>query len=144
MTARATKALSREVFDLLYDLFGQLKPHFEEAAATVALSPPAARALRLLDTPMPMRDLAIALTCDASYVTAIIDHLETDGLVERQVSATDRRVKEIRITRPGREVRRKLEARLFDRMPGAHGMTDDELAELRDGLSRMVLATRQG
>jgi MarR family transcriptional regulator, organic hydroperoxide resistance regulator len=138
----AAQTLSQEIFDLLYDLFGYFKPHLATAAAAVALGPQDAKALRLLDEPMSMRDLAAALTCDASYVTGIVDNLEKDGLVERQVSASDRRVKQIQITDSGRKVCRQLESRLFDDMPGARGMTEEELMALRDGLLRMLQVIR--
>jgi DNA-binding MarR family transcriptional regulator len=123
---------------MLYALFGYFKPHLAAAAAAVQLGTQDAKALRLLAEPISMRDLATGLACDASYVTGIVDNLEKDGLVERQVSANDRRVKQIKITDAGRAVQRELESLLFDDMPGARGMTEEELMALRDGLLRML------
>ena len=66
------------------------------------ITPPHGHALSLLQSgPRRMRDLADHMTCDASYITAIIDRLEEAGLVERQALPTDRRVKEIALTAAG-------------------------------------------
>ena len=48
-----------------------------------------------------MRDLARAMNCDASYVTAMIDDLEHAGYAERCPSPTDRRIKIIALTGAG-------------------------------------------
>ena len=65
------------------------------------------------------------MTCDASYITAIVDRLEKVGLAERRVSATDRRVKEIALTELGRTVAEEIRATMtsppaaFDRLSRA-------------------------
>jgi DNA-binding MarR family transcriptional regulator len=64
--------------------------------------------------PVPMRGLADMLVCDASNVTGIIDRLESRGLVRRETSPQDRRVKVVVATDEGREallaVREDMEA----------------------------------
>jgi MarR family transcriptional regulator, organic hydroperoxide resistance regulator len=48
--------------------------------------------------------------CDASYATALADRLEERGLVERRVSATDRRVRELVPTAEGLAAQKRLRA----------------------------------
>lgn len=75
-------------------MFGLLTQH--------GLTPPHAHAIHVLQHgPTRMRDLAEQMTCDASYITAIVDKLEERGLAERRPGATDRRVKEIALTPAG-------------------------------------------
>ena len=60
-------------------------------------SPTRARAKLLLrldaDSPPPIRDVATLMGCDASYVTALVDALESPGFAERRAAPSDRRVK---------------------------------------------------
>ena len=51
---------------------------WSEVAAKLRVSQAGLRALLAIDPdePRPMRDLAEALNCDASYVTAMVDDLE--------------------------------------------------------------------
>jgi MarR family transcriptional regulator, organic hydroperoxide resistance regulator len=48
-----------------------------------------------------MRELATAMNCDPSYITAMIDDLERAGLAVRQASPADRRVKTVVLTPRG-------------------------------------------
>lgn len=69
------------------------------------LTPPHGFALTLLhEGPMRMSDMAARMTCDASYITSVVDRLEQTGLAERRTSPTDRRVKEIALTPAGERV----------------------------------------
>ncbi len=90
------------------------------------LTPPHGHALSVLaSSPCRMREMADHMTCDASYITAIVDRLEKVGLAERRVSATDRRVKEIALTELGRTVAEEIRATMtsppaaFDRLSRA-------------------------
>src|SRR5207253_7076927 len=78
--------------------------------AELGLSFSQAHALRLLDPdePMPMSALAERLFCDASNVTGIADRLEARGLVRRQSSEGDRRVKALTITPAGTKLRKQV------------------------------------
>lgn len=69
------------------------------------LTPPHGFALTMLhEGPMRMRDMADRMTCDASYITSVVDRLEETGLAERRTSPSDRRVKEIALTPTGERV----------------------------------------
>jgi DNA-binding MarR family transcriptional regulator len=59
-----------------------------------------------------MGEVAGALSCDASNVTGLVDRLEARGLVARQPSPADRRVKVLTLTAAGRRVRAVLIERL--------------------------------
>ena len=52
-----------------------------------------------------MGSLAEALACDASNVTGLVDRLESRGLIRRQPSAGDRRVKVLELTPAGARLR---------------------------------------
>src|SRR5262245_19469323 len=63
------------------------------------LTPMHGHAVRILDPdkPIAMSKLAAELVCDASYVTGIIDKLESRGLIVRQGAEGDRRIKMLAI-----------------------------------------------
>jgi DNA-binding MarR family transcriptional regulator len=52
-----------------------------------------------------MGQLAETLACDASNVTGLVDRLESKGLLRRQPSATDRRLKVLDLTPAGARLR---------------------------------------
>jgi DNA-binding MarR family transcriptional regulator len=58
--------------------------------------------------PLPMSRLADTLSCDASNVTGLVDRLESQGLVQRQPSPRDRRVKVLLLTPTGLRLRAQL------------------------------------
>jgi DNA-binding MarR family transcriptional regulator len=84
-----------------------------------------------------MRELARRLGCDNSYVTALIDTLESHGLVVRRPHPTDRRVKVIVLTARGRELASR--AQLADTTPPVafSNLSEDEIATLRDLLRKL-------
>lgn len=85
------------------EVFGEL--------AALDLTPPHGHALMSLrQGPIRMRDLADAMACDASYVTAVADRLEELGLAARRNDAEDRRVRELVLTPKGARVARRLDA----------------------------------
>jgi DNA-binding MarR family transcriptional regulator len=99
------------------EFFGLLRRH--------DLTPPHGHALQVLHGgPLRMRDMADAVACDASYITAIVDRLERASLVERRPCADDRRAKEIVLTTAGRRLAREL-SDLFDAAPAALQRLDD-------------------
>jgi DNA-binding MarR family transcriptional regulator len=93
---------------------------------------------RLLDGPLPQRELGSALVIDAPYTTVIVDDLEKRGLVQRQVNPADRRSKLVRITTAGRAVARTAE-KIQSTPPAAlAALTGAELATLERTLRRLV------
>src|SRR5215470_20277976 len=107
-TAR-TDPLTFEVVQLIGDIVARYHEEYEQAAAKHSLTGAQARVLGLLSLdPMPMRGIARKLKCEPSNVTGIVDRLESRGLVERQPSPGDRRVKVAAPTAEGRRVARSL------------------------------------
>jgi DNA-binding MarR family transcriptional regulator len=112
------------------------KPRFPAIAAEVDLHPGQAICLRLLDEPRPMGELATTMSCDNSNITGIVDRLEEKGRVERRPADYDRRVKLIAATAEGSRVRDKLNKRLAEPPDPLAALSDKDLRQLREILSR--------
>jgi DNA-binding MarR family transcriptional regulator len=134
----ATKATkdetARDAWKLLVGLV--YPPRFLEIARKLGLTPPGLGALKLLDQPRTMSEIAGFLHCDPSNVTGIVDGLEEKGLAERGPSERDRRVKLIALTAEGRRLRTRL-TREIERPPEwLEGLSDADQRALRDLLRR--------
>jgi MarR family transcriptional regulator, organic hydroperoxide resistance regulator len=128
-----------EVWVLLRTLFTQHRRRFLRAASELDLHPAQAGTLVQLESPLPMRQLADLLGCDNSNVTGLVDRLEARGLVARQASDEDRRVKHIVLTAAGRRLRARLIDRVGRPAAGLDRLDPSEQIQLRD-LLRKVLA----
>jgi DNA-binding MarR family transcriptional regulator len=102
----AASSTAGEAWDLLAALV--YPPPFLAIAQELGLRPATFGALRILDQPRTMSEIAAFLRCDNSNVTGIVDGLETRGLAERTASPGDRRVKLIALTGEGRRLRARL------------------------------------
>ena len=124
----------------MFELIHLSKRRFMAIASEFELSPPQVMALRQLDPdePKPMSELALALRCDNSNVTGIVDRLEDRGLVERRAAAHDRRVKMLSITARGAEVRAALAARLDEPPEALAGLSPEDQRALRDIMRRAL------
>src|SRR6185436_9606212 len=111
---KSTKSKACEAWQLLVKLFFNQRADLPALAWEFELSPAQCHVLHLIepDQPLPMGRLAEALACDASNVTGLVDRLESRGLVRRQPSSEDRRVKVLVLTATGA----RLRALLVDRM----------------------------
>ncbi|MFC5198992.1 MarR family winged helix-turn-helix transcriptional regulator [Streptomyces kaempferi] len=129
------------LLDTLWASMVSLYADLTTAAAAHGLTYSQAKALNVLrQGPAPMRSLADTLRCDASNITGIIDRLEARGLVHREASPTDRRVKNVILSEEGAAV----VARVRDGMHATHqalgALSDDERATLDSLLSRLFRA----
>lgn len=113
---------TEEMVDLLFSLAERVRTYAEAVAAEFDLSPSQAAALLRLEKPIPMNELATALTCDRSNVTGIIDRLERRDLVQRQPDSADRRVKRLVLTQAGDRLRSRLHKRLYSDLPNVSGL----------------------
>jgi DNA-binding MarR family transcriptional regulator len=105
-------------------LFAATRDRMFAALGRHGLTPPHGFALTMLHKgPLRMRDMADAMTCDASYITAIVDRLEAEGLAQRRPSVTDRRVKEIALTAAGERVARELHRALSTPPPAVERLS---------------------
>ena len=102
-----TRDRGEQVWALLFELLMDVQSRLPAVAATVDLSPVQCQVLRLLEPrrPLPMGRLAETLGCNASNVTGIVDRLEARGLIRRQPSGHDRRVRAVVLTSDGVRVR---------------------------------------
>src|SRR6266542_4968938 len=96
---------------MFIDITDKAKADFAEIVATLGLPVHLARAVLMLTTPAPMRDLAERLACDRSYITNLADQLEERGLVTR-IPGEDRRVKLLQLTPAGVALRDRKSTRL--------------------------------
>jgi DNA-binding MarR family transcriptional regulator len=103
-------------WQLLMKFFFAQRGHLTSRGAEFELSPVQCHVLHLIEPgrPVPMSRLADTLSCDASNVTGLIDRLESRGLVRRQPSTEDRRVRVLHLTPTGA----RLRAQLLRRMAG--------------------------
>jgi DNA-binding MarR family transcriptional regulator len=127
-----------ELVGLLFRLTGDLRQRFTDRSAQFDLSFAQAMALRELDAPLPMRELADRLCCDASNVTGIVDRLEARGLVERRTAPDDRRVKHLVLTDAGRTMRQQHRHGLTVDLPLLDDLSSDERRQLAGLLRRSV------
>ena len=102
---------AREAIDLGRESLSQTETRL---AATLELSPAQCHVLHVIEPgrPMPMKQLAATLSCDASNVTGLVDRLESRGLVRRLPGRADRRVKELDLTPTGARLRAQLVERM--------------------------------
>ena len=127
-------SLAGEAWALLRQLV--YPPPFLAIARRLGLSPASFGALRALDRPRAMSEIADLLHCDNSNVTGIVDGLEQRGLAIRTSSEEDRRVKLIALTAEGRRVRARLVRSLEKPPPWLEGLSAEDQRTLCDLLSR--------
>jgi len=123
----------------VFALADAMRQHLGAVAAGYDLTPQQALTLRQLnDEGRPMREMATLLQCDASNITGIADRLEAAGLVVRETSQADRRVKCLVPTTQGRRVRAELDAELSRLPPPIAILSPRERTELVTLLRRML------
>ena len=111
---------------------------FAAVAARHGLTSVQAKALAVLvRKPVPMRGLAEALVCDASNVTGLVDRLELRGLVRREVSSADRRIKIVVATEAGVSAIRAVRADMQSTHQALDLLDDHERTVLYELLTRL-------
>jgi DNA-binding MarR family transcriptional regulator len=85
-----------------------------------------------------MRDLADRFRCDPSYVTALVDGLESAGLAERRSHPTDRRVKMVVLSRTGAATQAQVRKILGVPPTSFAVLSTTELLRLRTLLTKLV------
>jgi len=131
--------ISREAWKLMVGLV--YPPRWLAIARKLGLTPPGLGALRLLDEPRTMGEIATFLHCDPSNVTGIVDNLEEKGLAERRPSPQDRRVKLIEPTAAGRRLRARLVREMEKPPEWMQALSEEDQRTLRDLLQRAVETT---
>jgi DNA-binding MarR family transcriptional regulator len=131
---------AREAWELMLQLFFGQRDRFMALSAKHGLTPAHTKALLDLDPdqPAPMRQLATQMSCDASYVTSIVDRLEERGYVERRLSNADRRVKEVVLTLAGRQARADIHEALHRPPDSLANLSAADQRALRNIVRRMT------
>lgn len=109
-------------------------------AAELELSPAQCHLLTQIDPgrPVPMGELASALSCDASNVTGLVDRLESRGLIRRSPSEGDRRVKVLSLTPLGEDIRTALLERMTSSPPTLGRLSEADQRALARILRRLL------
>jgi len=117
---------------------------FNEACDAIDVGPPALKLLLGMEPGVgtPMRAFADKLRCDASWVTSLVDDLESKGYVERRVLPSDRRGRAIVTTKRGLTAQAKARAVLHRAPAVMNALTATEQRQLRDLTSKMLAASR--
>jgi len=132
--------LTRQVVALFAAVNRRYAQETEAAAGAHELTPLQAKALLAAEEPVPMRRIADHLHAEPSNVTAIIDRLESRGLVERRADPGDRRVKLVAATEAGRAVAADVRARTPFAGAPLERLSREQREELRDLLQLMLEA----
>ena len=94
---------------------------------------------------LALSELSKLIFCGNSNLTALVDRMERDGLVQRLNNENDRRVKEIRLTEKGRELAPKV---IGEYRPFLHQMmgrlSPEEQRVLIDLLTRLKERLEEG
>ncbi|MEO8679393.1 MAG: MarR family transcriptional regulator [Vicinamibacterales bacterium] len=140
MCAKPKGPQSCEAWQLLVRFSFAQRANLPALAAELELSPAQCYLLNLLepDRPMPMGQLAGALSCDASNVTGLVDRLESRGLLRRRASDEDRRVKVLSLTPLGARLRAALLERMTSPPPTLGRLSPEEQRALVNMLRRLL------
>lgn len=133
-------AVNRDILDALTSLVKQAGTVGQGIASAFGIAPHDLLAMFKLDGPLPMKELAQRLGCDASFVTSIADELEKRGFVRREPGTRDRRVKNLVLTPEGQAAKDRLMAQLAAKMPWCYALDDAERSCFL-GLLRKMLDT---
>lgn len=127
-------------WDLLIQLLLSQRGQLPVLAAALELSPAQCHVLYVIEPgkPVPMKQLAASLSCDASNVTGLVDRLESRGLIRRQPGREDRRVKELDLTPTGARLRAELVARMSTPPAAIERLSARDQRELERILSRLL------
>lgn len=138
-TERATRTeADRRLCGLVTGLAKQIEAHLRVRAATLGLTTAQGVALRELNRPMTLRELAERMSCEPSNATFVADRLEEQGYLERHPHPGNRRAKRLVLTSEGTDLRQRLLDLLSEDSPLAL-LSADEQESLQRLLARAVI-----
>jgi DNA-binding MarR family transcriptional regulator len=136
--------LAEDAFDRLRRLAfeGEQAEKMSALGTRTQLSPGVLKTLvRLARTDgISMGEMARAIGCDPSYITALVDDLAQHGLASREPDPVDRRVKIIVLTPKGRSLAEEIHSVLSVPPASFKALSRTELRQLRDLLDKVVAA----
>jgi DNA-binding MarR family transcriptional regulator len=137
-----TNQAGREAWRLLQSLLfdGEGHGRLAEVCQAMDIPPSLVKALIHLspDQGRPMREMAEHFSCDASYITSLVDGLEKKGLAERRPSPIDRRVKTVVLTAHGKAAQADLFEMMWEPPKSFNALTGAEQRQLRDLLRKVA------
>ncbi|MGW0531162.1 MarR family winged helix-turn-helix transcriptional regulator [Streptomyces sp. NPDC003032] len=127
------------LLDTLWASMAGLYADVTAAAAAHGLTYSQAKALNVLRQggPASMRSMAASFRCDASNMTGIIDRLESRGLVRREPSPTDRRVKNVALSEDGVAAVENIRSAMHATHQALDALSGEERAILQALLARL-------
>lgn len=137
---RGPDQLDADIGDAFSEFFGRIIESFEAVARRYSLPAFAVKAVHMLASPVPMKELGRRFHCDPSFITAIADLLDTHGLALREPDSRDRRIKHLKLTAKGREFRERIEREIFTEMPWNYALDTSERETLLALLRKMIKA----
>ncbi|MGH6653676.1 MAG: MarR family winged helix-turn-helix transcriptional regulator [Actinocrinis sp.] len=130
--------VTREVLSLISGMSTRFYAEYDAAAEAHELTGVQAKLLNVVsDGPAPMSRIAAVLRCEPSNITGLVDRLTARGLVTREPSPTDRRVKLVTATAQGKKLSAEVWAGLDFAAEPLGALTDAERETLRDLLRRI-------
>ena len=140
-SARIPDALAGRVGFLLARAHWVARDLANEALAPVGLQIPEYGSLVIIESegPLSQQEVSALQGCDRTTMVALIDGLESAGLVERRRNESDRRAYALHITAKGRATVRRASRLLEAADQNLFApVSDAEVAELRDTLRRLI------
>lgn len=145
MASKSNPSAPGRIAFLLSQVGGRSAQEFARLLTPLKLTPADAGILRLVKRSegISQQNLAKALNMHASRLVALIDALESRGLVVREPNATDRRLYSLKITSKGNEVLHSIGdlAQQHNELMSA-GLSSAERAQLESLLQK--IAEKQG
>jgi len=135
---RTEGAETADLVDLLFTIMPMVADHVNDRLEGQGMTTTDYWALRSVDGPMPMKDLATCMDIDPSYVTLVADRLEELALIERQPHPTDRRVKNLVLTAKGRRFKKTIPDKLWSGPTMFSALTSKERTHLTDTLAKVA------
>ena len=135
---RTRAANTAELVDALLTLMPMVADHANGRLEELGMTMTDYWALRSVEGPMPMKDLAHCMDFDPSHVTLVADRLEKLGLIERQPHPTDRRVKNLVLTAKGEKTREAVPEKIWSGQNTFSALDDNERGKLADLLAKLV------
>lgn len=127
-----------DLVDLLFTVMPMVADHVHERLESYGITTTDYWAMRSVEGPMPMKDLATCMDIDPSYVTVVADRLEELGFIERQPHPTDRRVKNLVLTAKGRRFKRVVPDKLWSGETMFSTLTAEDRTRLTDILMKVA------
>jgi len=140
MTGRKRQPRGAELRDvqrasyLLHQMAERQQAYYTSCANEFGLSAAQAKVLMSLQPgeEVPMRVLAERVGSDPSNLTGLVDKLETRGALRRSPDPGDRRVKTLRLTEDGRQLRNSFWHRLTHDAGPIAPLTADQVRQLSE------------